>query len=195
MERLGVLHSLNSQSKLATLWADIRIPMISALIVFYVGTSAVYLCPALPWRQRLLSPFWNMIEYTGLWQYYMVFAPPRTYNLYLQGEVELANGQTVVWKYPRMEELRLLEKMPRERFRKLYNDIANEPTDGVLWPELARYMARQVYKQTGVRPVKVGLVRYWSDVPPPISDPLPKPSTLYKSHKYFTFPIQAEDLK
>ncbi|MBI2812002.1 MAG: hypothetical protein HYX67_14395 [Candidatus Melainabacteria bacterium] len=189
------MQSLSGQSKLANLWADIRIPVISVLIVFYIGTSALYLSPPSLWRQRLLAPFWNFIEYTGLWQYYTVFSPPRSFNLYLEGEVELANGKTVIWKYPRVEQLGLVEKMQKERFRKLYNDIANEPTDGVLWPDLARYIARQVYAETGVRPVKVGLIRYWSDTPAPTSDPLPKPSTEYKSHKYFTFPIQAEDLK
>ena len=169
--------------------------MISALIFFYIGTSILYLCPPSAWRQRLLSPFWNFIEYAGLWQYYTVFAPPRNFNVYVEGEVELANGKTIFWKYPRMEQLGFLEKMPKERFRKLYNDIANEPTDAVLWPDLALYIARQVYAETGIQPVKVGLVRFWSDIPPPTSDPLPKPSTTYKSHKYFTFPIQPEDLK
>lgn len=165
------------------------------LIVFYVGTSVLYLSPPSPWRQRLLAPFWNFIEYTGLWQYYTVFAPPRSYNLYLEGEVELANGETIIWKYPRIEQLGLLEKMPKERFRKLYNDIANEPTDGVLWPDLARYIARQVYEERGVLPVKVSLVRFWSDIPKPTAGSLSKPSTEYKSHKYFSFPIQPEDLQ
>jgi hypothetical protein len=155
----------------------------------------LFLCPPTPWRKTLLEPFWNILEYAGLWQYYTVFAPPRSYNLYLKGEAELENGKTVFWTYPRVEQMDFLQKIPKERFRKLYNDIANEPTDGVLWPDLARYIARQVYAETGVKPVKVGLVRFWSDIPPPTTDPLPQPSTTYKSHKYCTFPIQPEDLK
>lgn len=142
----------------------------------------------------LLAPFWNFIEYSGLWQYYTVFAPPRSFNLYLEGEAQMENGKTVLWSYPRIESLGPLEKMTRERWRKLYNDIANEPTDAVLWPDLTRYIARRVYAETGIKPVKVGLVRHWSDIPPPITDPLPQPSSVFKSHKYCTFPVRPEDL-
>lgn len=162
--------------------------------MFYVGTTIIFLCPPSPTRQRLLSPFYAAIEYLGLWQYYAVFAPARTYNLYLEGEVELENGKLVSWKYPRIESMNIFDKMQKERFRKLYNDIANEPSESILWPELARYIGRQVYLETKVRPVRVGLVRFWADIPEPDGSTLPKPVTIYKSHKYFTFPIQPEDL-
>jgi hypothetical protein len=185
---------IDAQSKLQDFWNGIRVPVISAFIFFYIYTTVLFLSPPSPLRKTLIAPFWDTLEYAGLWQYFTVFAPPRSYNLYLQAEAQLENGTTVFWQYPRIEQLDFLQKMPRERFRKLYNDIANEPSDGVLWPELARYMARQVYAQTGIKPVKIGLVRFWSDIPPPITDPLPKPSTTYRSHKYFTFPIQTEDL-
>ncbi len=94
-----------------------------------------------------------------------------------------------------MEQLGLIEKMQKERYRKLYNDIANNASDGVLWPDLARFIARQVYAQQGKRPLEVTLVRYWSDIPPAHGDPLPRPPNKYASLGFFTYPIRIEDLQ
>jgi hypothetical protein len=184
-----------STYKLSQLWARLRKPTITMFIVFYIYCGALFLSPPTEWRQTLLSPFWNFIEYVGLWQYYTVFVPPRIFNLYLEGNVKLENGELLVWKYPRMEQLGLIEKMQKERYRKLYNDIANNASDGVLWPDLARYIARKVYVQHGKRPIEVTLVRYWSDIPPASGDPLPRLSNKYDSLGFFTYPIRIEDLQ
>jgi hypothetical protein len=183
------------KAKTLQAWTVCRKPILNSFIIFYISTAALFLSPQTPLRQKLLSPFWNFMEYTGLWQYYTVFVPPRFFNLYLEAKVELENGEVTTYKYPRMENLSLFEKMQKERYRKLFNDIANNPTDGVLWPDLARFAARSVYSKGGKRPVRVLLVRYWSDILPASGDPLPPVVTEYHSHGFFSFPIKPEELQ
>ncbi len=178
------------------LWSSARKPLISTFIACYIYCGGLFLCPPTGgWRQTLLAPFWGLIEYVGLWQYYCVFVPPRMFNLYLEASVTLDNGGVIIWKYPRMELLGLFEKLQKERYRKFYNDVANYPPNEVLWPDLARYIARRVYAQQGKRPVEVTLVRYTSDLPTPTGDPQKPLVDKYESTPFFTYPVQIEDLR
>jgi hypothetical protein len=148
----------------------------SAFVLFYLYALGFWLLPPSSVRERFLKPIKPLIEYCGLWQTYVVFAPnPRTINSDLEARISFSDGSTEVWKYPRVESYGLVERISQERFRKFGYDHLNEDKGAVLRPDLARYVAR-LYDSPTRHPVLVKLVRHWAVIPPPeegIGKPLP----------------------
>src|SRR5258708_3352487 len=90
----------------------LRKSLISALVIAYLFVMAYELFPTLPLRKQLFAPLRPAIEYAGLWQNFAVFVPnPRKNNTYLDAVVAYADGTSVVWNYPRMEQLGLFQRM------------------------------------------------------------------------------------
>lgn len=150
--------------------SKLRVPraVISAFVLFYVGCLWVWLQPNSVWRDNVLTPVKPLIMFLGLWQNYQVFSPdPRLVNVFLDAEVTYADGTTSIWKYPRMEQFGPVEKMVKERYRKLGLDYLNWDVNKKLWPEFALYVARQDRLAHGGTPVKVKLRRHFARIPAP----------------------------
>jgi hypothetical protein len=177
------------------MWSRFQRILVISFISFYVAILVLPLVPPSSLLKEILEPFRKCVNYLGLWQRYVVFAPPRSYNVYLEATVKLENGEEMVWKYPRLEQMGLLEKAPKIYYRKFFNEFAHYDNNSVLWPDLSRYVARKVYSQTGKRPVQVTLIRYRSNIPPAFADPLPPKNKTYVSEVFFSSPITDKDLK
>ena len=132
----------------------------------------------LSWCVPLESPFISACRnatrrymlFTGLFQKWDMFAPnPSSLNGYVGAQVIFHDGHTALWSFPRMEELGLVDKYFRERYRKYAVDNLRLDTNSVTWPDAARYIAR--LNNSAINPpVAVNLIRYWSTVPPPTPD-------------------------
>jgi hypothetical protein len=107
------------------------------------------------------------LRWTGLFQKWDMFAPdPSKLNNYVGAVITYRDGTRSLWNFPRMENLGFFEKYLKERYRKYANDNLRLDSNSALWPDAARYIAR-VNNQPSNPPITVGLVRYWSVVPPP----------------------------
>jgi hypothetical protein len=154
-------------------------------------------CWAVPLNTRLfakakeaLAPY---MLWSGLFQAWDMFAPdPSKVNAYIQGVVTLRNGQTRTWSCPRMQELSLVQRYFKERYRKFGNERLRMDENVALWPDAARYVARMFAGDPANPPVRVQLVRYWTFVGPPGSSEAPGPLSHYV---YFVYPVRQEDLR
>jgi hypothetical protein len=153
-----------------TLWQKLREPLVSAFIVLNVVAIALVLSPAFPSRQILLTPFLPYLFATGLFQGSGVFVPrPHVYNIYLTAEIIYSDGSKEDWKNVRMEELNLMERFQKERFRKWSRQNMDTPKPLKWWPETAAYLAR-LHQRNGKTPVEIRLVRHRTDTTPPGSN-------------------------
>jgi hypothetical protein len=101
--------------------------------------------------------------WSGLFQAWDMFAPlPAAENAYVQGVVITHDGHLHTWKFPRMEQLSLLERYSKERYRKFQENLPNEKYSAI-WPDVARDLARR-YNQPDNPPEIVMLIRYWSSI-------------------------------
>lgn len=100
---------------------------------------------------------------TGTWQSWDMFSPnPANTDIWCDAKVTFRNGSEMVYQYPRIYNLPLLIKYPKERFRKFF-EHAN--TDERLWPTFARTVALQVYEDRNNPPTKVVLRRHFYQIP------------------------------
>lgn len=100
---------------------------------------------------------------TGVWQSWDMFSPnPANTDLWCDAKVTFKDGSHIVYQYPRIYNLPLLIKYPKERFRKFY-EHAN--SDERLWPYFARAIAFQVYKSENNPPIEVILTRHFYQIP------------------------------
>ena len=182
--------SAQDSSKRA-LWYGVREPVISAFIVFNVAAIALVLSPPFPMRKELLDPVLPYLYATGLFQGSGVFVPhPHVYNLFLTAEVTFADGSTVIWHCPRMEELNLIERFQKERYRKWSRQNMDTPKPLSWWPETAAYIAR-ITSKGGKRPVQVALIRHRTETPAPGSSKEPLPI----DDVFYIHSVSAEELK
>lgn len=92
-----------------------------------------------------------------------------------------------------MERLNLLTRIPKERYRKFFDDNASFALP-LLWPEIARYVARINYDSVDNPPVVVSLIRYWSMILP-IDKGLKCPNVpQYENKGLLTYTVKPEDL-
>lgn len=92
-----------------------------------------------------------------------------------------------------MERLNFFVKIPKERYRKFFDDNAafNLP---VVWADMARYIARINYDSVDNPPVMVSLIRYWSMILP-LDKGLNRPNVpQYENKCLLTYTVKAEDL-
>jgi len=105
------------------------------------------------------APFLNA---TGLYQNWSVFSQPRILSGYVDGRVDNSDGTSSV--YP-IRIRRGLEASMDYRWHKYEEAI--RPDDGQrLWPAYAEYLADRA-RADGHHPVRVTLIRRWSDTLPP----------------------------
>jgi hypothetical protein len=166
--------------------------VISAFIAFHLFAIVTWCIPLdtpliAAWR-AMLRPY---VVWTGLFQKWDMFSPdPSKLNGYITAVVTYANGTTSVWGFPRMEELGSGEKYVKERYRKFANDNLRLDQYAQLWPDAARYIARQNNHPSNP-PVNVELVRNWSIVPPPNSGSV----ETWNRYVFFRYGVAPGDLR
>ena len=149
-------------------WANIRKPLISAFIIFHCGLNLIYMFNVHPYMNNIVHMFWGYYHYLGLDQDFGVFAPkPRDQNPHLVALITYKDGTTKLWMNPRMERLDQLTRVPKERYRKFFDDNLAWPAYKTLWPDITAYLARANYDDPNNPPQTVTLIRYSSTVLPP----------------------------
>ena len=132
--------------------------------------------------------------WTGLFQKWDMFAPePSKLNSYIGAQIAFRDGRTVLWSFPRMENLGIVDKYLKERYRRYANDGLRLDNNARLWPDAARYIAR-LHDSPGNPPVAVNLIRYWSVVPPPTATGAYQPAP-WQQHMFFQYQVAPGDLR
>jgi hypothetical protein len=114
------------------------------------GGLSRYMLPA------LFSQQWDM------------FTSPPVSNNYLEAEVTFADGGHAMWAFPRLDEGGYFRRYCNERYRKWASEgvLQGGKPVPLVAEAAARYAARQV-ERPGNPPLKVELIRYRSQIPPP----------------------------
>lgn len=124
---------------------------------------------------------------TGFQQSWLMFSPnPDSNNFYLTARVTFKDGTERVYMFPRIRDMKIVEKYRRERWRKM-EEIADYQDP--LWPGLARYAARTVAQSASNPPVFVALSRHHRAVPPPGQPAMP-----YREELFYRTNITLQDL-
>lgn len=109
---------------------------------------------------------------TGLWQGWNMFAPnPASTDLWMDSVVTYEDGTADIQPYPRIYTMPILEKYPKERFRKYRENLTDDNRFGK-WPHTAYRMALEAYRRTGKKPVRVLLRRHFYQVKAPDEEQL-----------------------
>lgn len=142
------------------------------------------------WNDLYIKPrfFEDYLRVTGFQQNWNMFAPqPIREDIWVDAVIKFGNGEVRTYVFPRNIHLSLWQQILQERFKK-YLDTAQEETSGIVWPSMADFVARQVYRNDGNVPVYVELFRNTR----PASMPGEPPPPAYERFKFFETPILAE---
>jgi hypothetical protein len=173
--------------------------LLNGFIAAHAALLFLWGLPGNQFTRTVAAPAQRYVIFAGLWHTWSMFAPsPYKLNYDMRARVEFKDGSTREWIWPRMEELSLWERIPKERFRKWRELMFNESYAGT-WHNSARFVARQVQSLPSNPPVKVTLTRWWRPVPPPNlkRDYQPRPTDNRATHSYCigTYAITAKDLQ
>ena len=169
--------------------------LVSAFLAFHLVAIT---CWGLPLNTNLFGKVKEAIApymlWSGLFQSWDMFAPdPSKVNAYIEAVVTLRDGQRRTWKCPRMQDLSLVQRYFKERYRKYGHERLRLDSSAPLWPDAARHIAR-MYANPANPPVTVQLVRYWKLVPPPSPNGIERQPPL-SSYAYFTYLVGQDDLR
>jgi hypothetical protein len=117
-----------------------------------------------------------------------MFSPqPKFVNTYLEAIVLYNDGNTRIFRFPRMEQLSLTQRYSKERYRK-FSETLIQDANSPLWPDVAKRIAR--LNNTGPAPLKmVMLVKYWSPINPR------NPNPTWDEDIFYTYSVQPGDLQ
>lgn len=171
VRKQSILNELLSREE----WARIRKPVISAFLILHCTLNYCYLFNNHPYINNVNHFFFGYYTFMGLEQAWNVFSPgPRPTNPHLTAIITYQDGSSKLWSYPRMERLDFFTKIPKERYRKFFDDNAAWNIT-VLWPDIASYVARINYLDKENPPILVTLTRFSSTILP-MEDGLGKPN-------------------
>ncbi|MFA6212003.1 MAG: hypothetical protein WCT03_17450 [Candidatus Obscuribacterales bacterium] len=190
VRKQSILNELLSREE----WARIRKPVISAFLILHCTLNYCYLFNNHPYINNVNHFFFGYYAFMGLEQAWNVFAPePRRGNPHLTAIVTYQDGTSKLWTYPRMERLDFFTKIPKERYRKFFDDNAAWSFP-MVWPDIARYVARIHYAEKDNPPILVTLTRFSSDILP-MEAGLGKPNLPQSDTKVLgVYEITAKDL-
>lgn len=169
---------------------------VSLFLAFHLIAVVAWVIPGEPShaRQRLIDVVQPYLAFTGLWQYWDMFAPrPLRLVADVLAVVHFADGREVVWALPGSEQ-RGFGKIRLERWRKWRSAVRVDGNEEI-WADAARFIARR-HADPGDPPLRVDLVRRWTELPPPGGRDhqprvFPVPS---ERARYFRYEVRAEDL-
>ncbi len=101
-------------------------------------------------------------QFTGLYQDWSVYAPPRDISSYVEARVDNADGTSEVYPIP---DRRGITAFADYRWQK-YMEVVHLDSGRQYWPALADFMARRA-RADGHNAVRVTLVRRWAQTLPP----------------------------
>ncbi len=141
--------------------------IINVFIAIHLLLITAWLFPVNPQMQAIQHFFNRYIVFLGLDQNYSMFAPTvRKTNRHIIALITFQDLSTVIWTYPRMERLGLIEAMQKERYRKFTNDNIVMPCFQMFLPDFARYIAR-THACANNKPELVSLYLSETDIPEP----------------------------
>lgn len=155
--------------------------LVNVLVVATVLSIAVVNLPDSQLKAdaaRLTTPF---VDATGLDQNWSVFSDPRTLSAHVYGVVEFADGSTTTMG---IDTSAGLGAYVDYRWQK-YEEVIRPDSGAWLWPDYARYLGRQSARD-GRTPVRVSLVRNWSESNPPGPGPARGP---WREHTFYVLAL------
>jgi hypothetical protein len=145
--------------------------------------------PLIPLCKNLVRPYFL---WAGLFQSWDMFAPvPKGANTYIEAILIYRDGSGKTWTYPRMEQMRLTEKLFKERYRKFADNLQCGELDELL-ADAARHIARS--NSSPANPVKTVILTQKVSFIVPRSDGsyVPEP---WQPHILLGYGVQPEDLR
>jgi len=176
---------------------DTKIRKILALTaaLAYLTFLVLYMLPASPLRDAVLSPMLLPAKFLGLEEKWNVYPTLPNSNTRVYAYVTYADGSSIIvelWEPDRME--------PSQRFRyqkiiKLFHTYATKPASDLIWRDICKYVVRTHKFSMTTNPVTVALILRWSQIPPPdkfvkTADVPPRTSSL----TLCTYHVQPEDI-
>jgi hypothetical protein len=174
----------------------LRKSLINCFLIAYLFVMFYELFPRLPLHHQLFKPVKPAVDYAGLWQTFAVFVPnPRRTNIYLDALISFDDGKSTIWQFPRLEQMSILQRLQKERYRKFGNDHAYLADEKMLWPDLARFAAKQA-QRPGAAAVSVTLRRHLQAIPPfnpklDLDDRLGADAASYNSEDMYKLDLRA----
>jgi hypothetical protein len=136
--------------------------IISALVVFAIGSIVVWTMPNSEIKNRALPLVEPFVRTAGLAQNFEVFAPdPRRETQRMHAVVTLDDGTTRTWRFPDREPA--LHAYSDYRWQKLMEHLWGN--DAALLTTFSQWVARHVTPD-GRRAVRVDVVRRWAPLRP-----------------------------
>jgi hypothetical protein len=166
---------------------------INVFLAFHILAIALW---SIPFDTPVSAPVKKLVRpyfvWAGLFQSWDMFSPsPWQLNSYVEAIVIYRDGSRKPWSFPRMEQLSLIESIPKERYRKFAEALQRDEND-VLWADVARRIAR--LNTTPSNPVKtVILVQKWSRIVPG-ADGSYQPQA-WDQHILYGYGVKPEDLR
>lgn len=168
-----------------------------AFINLFIGFHLLAIaCWCLPLDTPLLPLFQNLVRpyflWAGLFQSWDMFAPvPKGANTYFEATLIYQDGSQKTWTYPRVEQMSLMQRLFKERYRKFADNLQRDELDDLL-PDAARNIAR--LNSSPGNPVKTVILiqRVSFIVPRPDGSYIPEP---WESHILLGYGVQPEDLQ
>src|SRR6185437_13891018 len=169
---------------------SVRHAAVSAFVVAHAVAIFVWTVPFDPAPlSTIRAKLKPILSSTGLAQKWNLFAPvPSSFNCFVDARITYQNG-TVSWWHP-PDEPYTGHTWRYARYRKFLYDRIRTNKFSVYWPDVARYIARQM-NQPSNPPRIVDLVRHWSEITLP---PLLINSSNWNSEVFFTYRVHIGDL-
>lgn len=166
--------------------------LINAFIIVHILLISAWLFPINPSMLAIKSIFSHYIIFLGLDQNYAMFAPDvRKTNRHLFALITFHDLSTLLWLYPRIERMSILEAIQKERYRKFANDNIVAPCFKMFLPDFARYIAR-LQACCHNQPELVSLYLSETAIPQPEQESIAIP--LGKLTNIFTYQVEQGDL-
>lgn len=166
---------------------------ISLFIAFHLLATACWSIPIdsplIPLLRNLIAPYFL---WAGLFQSWDMFAPiPKAANTYMEATLTYRDGSRKVWTFPRVEQMSLTEKIPKERYRKFAENLQRDELDNLL-PDVARSIARRNSSPTNPVTTVILTQQLSFIVPRPHGAYVPEP---WQAHILLAYGVQPEDLR
>lgn len=155
----------SSTTNSVTLHRKAKFLILAFAAVYIIGTL-LYVAPPFSVRNAIAVPLIGVWHLLGWSQGWSVFAPDlRRYNPHATATITFSDGSTQLAEFPRMEKMGLWEKFCKEKWRKFGIDNMPWNTASAYHEDVARFVARQFYKDAKNPPLQVALTVHWAIVP------------------------------
>ena len=117
--------------------------------------------------KSLYYPVDRIQYFLGFNQTWMMFSPnPSRLDSLVKGEVEFSDGSSATFDFLEKNEKSLSYKyLKGEKFRKFSSENLRQDSNKYLWSDASDYVVKKIKKRNTKTPVKVSLVRFWSETP------------------------------